>query len=53
MKENGRVILITPQELGSRKHPTHVEFMDFEKLEGVLAELGFERERAYSFPFPR
>jgi SAM-dependent methyltransferase len=53
LMQRGRLILIAPQEVGYRSDPTHVEFMDFEQLEGVLSELGFERERAFSFPFPR
>jgi SAM-dependent methyltransferase len=53
LRKNGRVILIAPQEVGYRSDVTHVEFMDFEKLEQVLAEVGFGRERSYSFPFPR
>jgi len=53
LRKKGRVILIAPQEVGYRSDATHVEFMDFGKLEQVLAELGFERERSYSFPFPR
>lgn len=53
LKPDGRLILIAPQERGYRSDPTHVEFMDSDKLAGVLAELGFELERSYSYPFPR
>jgi SAM-dependent methyltransferase len=53
LKADGRLILITPQEVGYRSDATHVEFMDFGKLGSALDELGFARERAFSFPFPR
>ena len=53
LKPAGRLIVITPQEVGYRSDATHVEFMDFAILETILADLDFEQERAYSFPFPR
>lgn len=53
IRPGGRVVLIAPQEAGYRSDPTHVEFMDFESLESILADAGAEPERSYSFPFPR
>jgi SAM-dependent methyltransferase len=53
LKHTGRILLITPQEVGYRSDPTHVEFMDFAKLAELLQAVGFEVERSYSFPFPR
>ena len=53
LKPGGRVVLITPQEAGYRSDPSHVEFMDFEKLKGILTDCVLQPERAYSFPFPR
>jgi len=53
LKPGGRVVLITPQEAGYRSDESHVEFMDFEKLLGILAYCVLQPERAYSFPFPR
>jgi SAM-dependent methyltransferase len=53
LRQTGRILLITPQEVGYRSDPTHVEFMDFDKLGRLLQSLGFEVERSYSFPFPR
>jgi SAM-dependent methyltransferase len=53
LKTDGRILLITPQEVGYRSDATHKEFMDFEKLGRLLGELGFRVERSYSFPFPR
>ncbi len=53
LKAEGRLLIITPQEVGFRSDPTHVEFMDFERIARVFQTVGFETERAYSFPFPR
>jgi SAM-dependent methyltransferase len=53
LKPDGRLILFTPQEAGFRTDPTHVEFMDLEKLQAICLELTFEPERLSSFPFPR
>lgn len=53
VKPGGLLILITPQEVGFRSDPTHVEFMDAAALRAVAATLGFEARRDYSFPFPR
>jgi SAM-dependent methyltransferase len=49
----GLMILETPQEAGFRSDPTHVEWMDFERLHRIERRLGFQSERAYSYPFPR
>src|SRR6266436_3526846 len=53
LRPGGRVLVLTPQEAGFRSDPTHVEFMDFEKVEAVLRQAGLAPERRYSFPFPR
>jgi hypothetical protein len=53
LKPDGRIILITPQEVGFRSDSTHVEYMGLEKLQEICAELQFVPERAYSFPLPR
>jgi 2-polyprenyl-3-methyl-5-hydroxy-6-metoxy-1,4-benzoquinol methylase len=53
IRPRGQVIFITPQERGFRSDPTHVEFYDFDALDGLLDRLGLTRERAYSFPLPR
>jgi len=54
VKQNGQLILITPQEAGFKSDPTHVEFLDFEALQSIAASAGFAVQvRAYSFPFPR
>jgi SAM-dependent methyltransferase len=53
VKPGGRIVLITPQELGFRSDPTHVEFMDFARLASIAADLELQTVRQYSFPFPR
>ncbi|MCI0674129.1 MAG: hypothetical protein L0Y64_27090, partial [Myxococcaceae bacterium] len=53
VKPRGKLILVTPQEAGHRRDPTHVEFMDFVALSSIVQRAGFRSVRAYSFPFPR
>lgn len=53
LKPAGRLVFITPQEVGFRSDSTHVRFVDLDGLRQHSANLGLEVERAYSFPFPR
>jgi SAM-dependent methyltransferase len=54
VKAPGRLVLITPQELGFNSDPTHVRFMGFPEMRGVARQCGFTSVlREYSFPFPR
>ena len=53
LRSDGRLILISPQEAGFRSDATHVELMDFARLARISDRLGFQVERAFSFPFPR
>jgi SAM-dependent methyltransferase len=53
LKNDGRLILITPQEAGYNSDPTHVEFVDHAGLESLVADSGLRLERSLSFPFPR
>lgn len=52
VRPGGRVVLVTPQEAGFRTDPSHVEPLDLAALVRLLAKLGCEVERAFSFPFP-
>lgn len=52
LRHGGRVVLITPQEVGFRSDPTHVMFMDFEALASIAGDVGLKVDRQYSFPFP-
>lgn len=53
LKPGGRVVFITPQEVGFRSDPTHIRWCDLGVLRDHAARLGLGVERAYSFPFPR
>ncbi len=52
-KPGAQAIIITPQEMGYRSDPTHVQFMDFEILERIVSQSGLVPVKQYSFPFPR
>ena len=53
VRPGGLLILVTPQEVGFRSDPSHVEFLDLAALRSVADALGLEPVRDYSFPFPR
>jgi 2-polyprenyl-3-methyl-5-hydroxy-6-metoxy-1,4-benzoquinol methylase len=53
LKPHGKLIVITPQEVGYKSDPTHVEFMNFDKLRNIVRQSGFKIAKEYSFPFPR
>ncbi len=53
LKENGRIIVMTPQEAGYRSDATHKQFVDFFVLEQILSKVGAVSCQAHSFPFPR
>jgi len=53
LRRGARIVIITPQEAGHRSDPTHVEFMDFEILAGIMQDAGLIELTHYSFPLPR
>ncbi|MDU0312717.1 class I SAM-dependent methyltransferase [Phycicoccus sp. M110.8] len=53
LRPRGKVVLITPQEVGFRSDATHVRFVDLAGLDDHAQRLGLAVDRAYSFPFPR
>jgi 2-polyprenyl-3-methyl-5-hydroxy-6-metoxy-1,4-benzoquinol methylase len=53
LKPAGKLVFITPQEVGYRSDSTHVRFVDLEALRRHAGNLGLTVERAYSFPLPR
>jgi len=53
LRDQGRVVVITPQEVGFRSDATHVRWVDHAQAAGHGHRLGLVLERAYSFPFPR
>jgi SAM-dependent methyltransferase len=53
LRPGGRVIVFTPQERGFASDPSHVEFLDFGRIQQLCAQLGVTVEHSYSFPLPR
>ena len=53
LRPHGRVVLITPQEVGMASDPTHIRWVDHAAAMGHLNRLGLVVEKAYSFPLPR
>ena len=53
LKQQGRIIVITPQEKGFSSDPTHVEFMNFDIVSEVLEQSDRAIVEKYSFPLPR
>ena len=53
IKPGGKLIVITPQEVGYRSDPTHIEFIEFKKLKQIAAALSCPKAKTYSFPLPR
>lgn len=53
LRPNGRVVLITPQELGYSSDETHLTFFDFGLLTKIANDLNLKVETKRSFPFPR
>lgn len=53
LKDDGKIITITPQEAGYKSDRTHVTFIDFKKVEEIFSDLDIYIEKSYSFPFPR
>jgi 2-polyprenyl-3-methyl-5-hydroxy-6-metoxy-1,4-benzoquinol methylase len=53
LRPGGQLILITPQERTFAMDATHIWFVDFEVLDGLVKRWGLTPERAYSFPLPR
>jgi SAM-dependent methyltransferase len=53
LRPGGRVVVITPQERGYTSDPTHIEFMDFDKVRRLAESAGLRVIQAYSFPLPR
>jgi len=53
LKNNGNLIIITPQEKGYDSDATHVQFVDFDVQHRIIKALNLEFVRQYSFPFPR
>jgi 2-polyprenyl-3-methyl-5-hydroxy-6-metoxy-1,4-benzoquinol methylase len=53
LRHGGKVVFITPQEVGYRTDDTHVRFVDAAESERHAVRLGLDVVKSYSFPFPR
>jgi len=53
LRPGGRVVLITPQEVGQRSDPTHVRLVDAAASRAMLEGLGARVVSSRSFPLPR
>ncbi|WP_211589039.1 class I SAM-dependent methyltransferase [Allorhizocola rhizosphaerae] len=53
IKPGGKVVFITPQELGYASDETHVEFVGFAEAADIARRTGIAVEKQYSFPLPR
>lgn len=53
LQPQGQVVSICPQEAGFRSDPTHVAFVDHQRMSEILEPLGLHLTRRFSFPFPR
>lgn len=53
LRRGGKVVLITPQEVGFRSDETHIRFVDFAVASAHARRAGLVVDRTYSFPFPR
>lgn len=52
-RDGGRVVMITPQEVGHRSDPTHTTYMGPSELLSLADLLRLKVQRNESFPFPR
>ena len=53
LKDNGRLIIITPQQAGYASDSTHITYLDFTKIAELPDKHFFTKDMEYSFPFPR
>jgi len=53
VKNDGKIVVITPQEAGFFSDPTHVTMMDHERVSKILKEFCGTNIKQYSFPFPK
>lgn len=53
VKSGGKLVLITPQEVGYRSDDTHVRFVDLNGQRELAESAGLSWIRGYSFPFAR
>ncbi len=52
LSKDGKLVIICPQERGFDSDPSHVEFMDFEKLSTIVSKCQMRVVSASSHPLP-
>lgn len=52
LNKNGKIVIICPQQRGFNSDPSHVEFMDFEKLSAIVSRCEMKVISASSHPLP-
>lgn len=53
LKQEGRLVMVCPQERGYASDATHVRFLDVPELSALARNLGFSTAAGSSFPLPR
>lgn len=53
IKNDGKIIIITPQEAGFASDPTHVTMMNHGRVSRILKDYCGSNVHQYSFPFPQ
>ncbi len=53
LKNDGKIIIICPQEKGYKSDDTHINFLNFENLSKLMETSKFKIIKSYSFPFHR
>ena len=55
LKPNGKIFLVTPQEVGYKSTDSHITWTDFDRLEMIINQIGgeFQVIKSFSFPLPR
>jgi len=52
LNKTGKIVIICPQQRGFNSDPSHVEFMDFEKLSAIVSRCDMKVISASSHPLP-
>lgn len=52
LNKNGKIVIICPQQRGFNSDPSHVEFMDFDKLSAIVSRCEMKVISASSHPLP-
>jgi 2-polyprenyl-3-methyl-5-hydroxy-6-metoxy-1,4-benzoquinol methylase len=53
LRPGGKILIVTPQEMGFASDPTHITFTDFTTTKKLLEVFGIKITSQQSFPLPR